>query len=231
MNLNLISRLKGAILKTLKNSVIYCNRNGYEYASLSNKKNKFLKDQLKRIGFYKLFTTNNGNLVYVHQIVAFLDQGAAWLKHGYEITQGTYEVHHINSLPFDNRPENLQIVSCADHRAVHEAMTQRYPGRVRSLEPTPINRNGQKVTNPGHFLVNLLQQTMEKTLEAAGLEKINFDSIDALFNIPANIYKKWWGTCFSCNSTKMIKKRIDKAREKFKESGESILKVMRFIIN
>jgi hypothetical protein len=53
--------------------------------------------------------------VYVHQLAA--------IAHGANphdvFSSGEYEIHHRNGIPFDNRPDNLTVVSKEQHRAIH----------------------------------------------------------------------------------------------------------------
>lgn len=213
--------------KAVNSAVINYNTHNYQYATKS--KNRWLFSLLKVTGFFNLFSSNNGHIVYIHQVVAFIHYGKDWLRHGYQIRRGEYEVHHLNSIPFDNNPHNLVIVSCADHRAVHEAMNQSYLGFPLSLKPTPINRQGKLVSNHKHFVVDLFKQTMELTLNSAGISAPPFDSVDALLRFPTSIYSQFWGNCFTTNTSKAISKKIKQARSLKTLLGDSILDVMRFI--
>ena len=53
----------------------------------------------------------DGKWVWVHRRVAEIQSGS-------KIPKG-HEVHHINRIKTDNRPENLQILSKDEHRAIH----------------------------------------------------------------------------------------------------------------
>ena len=53
----------------------------------------------------------DGEWVWVHRRVAEIQSGG-------KIPKG-HEVHHINRNKTDNRPENLQILSKEEHRAIH----------------------------------------------------------------------------------------------------------------
>ena len=59
-------------------------------------------------GYLQFF--ENGKWVWVHRKIAEIQSGI--------IPEG-HEVHHINGNKTDNRPENLQILSKEEHRAIH----------------------------------------------------------------------------------------------------------------
>lgn len=237
--------LQKKIRQALHIAYLYYNSSGYQYAT--KKKNKFLFTLLRLAGFFKLFTTNNGNLVYVHQIVAFCEYGVYWLKHGYEITQGTYEVHHLNSCVSDNRPENLVIVSCADHRAVHNAVNQKYLGKIYSPQPTPINSQGQLIKNHKHFLSDLVKRSFEATIEYAEQQGVTAFAMkktltqenwaDLLLNLPPQLLTHWWcrgglnwnwnGKQLIKDNLKKLKRQVDSGLLELKELG--VLLTLRFI--
>ena len=58
---------------------------------------------------YKTYR-HNGKTNYVHRLVATKAYG--------KIPKG-HEVHHKNRIKTDNRPQNLQVVSKAQHMAIH----------------------------------------------------------------------------------------------------------------
>lgn len=238
--------LQKKIKQAISNACINYSTGGYEYATKS--KNKFLFTLLRLAGFFKLFTSNNGNMVYIHQIVAFAHYGVYWLKHGYEITQGTYEVHHLNSCVTDNRPENLQIVSCADHRAIHNALNQNYLGKIFSPQPTPINSQGQLVKNHKHFLTELVKKSLEATIDYAEQQGVTAFDIkktltqenwaELLLNLPPQLLSHWWcrgglgwdwnGKQIIKDNLKKLKKQVDSGLLELKELG--VLVSLRFII-
>lgn len=66
---------------------------------------------------YERFTIHNSGDVKnmrVHQLVA-ISEGA----NPYDLFGGGYDVHHKNEIPWDNRPENLEVIEHSEHRRLH----------------------------------------------------------------------------------------------------------------
>jgi hypothetical protein len=147
----------GAILNVIK--TIKCKKSGRLFAKRADNKSVFRT--LTRSGFFDFHTTNNGEIVGVSQIVAFYACGGyKALSNGFKAEEGVVEVHHINGVTDDNRPENLTYLSKQDHIIVSSATNTPLIGRPKSEEPTPFNKQGETITNPIHFLANILQQTL-----------------------------------------------------------------------
>jgi len=56
--------------------------------------------------------------VYVHQMVAIADGADPS-----DLFGGIHEVHHANGIPWDNRPENISVVTPASHAERHDDWT------------------------------------------------------------------------------------------------------------
>jgi len=61
--------------------------------------------------------------VKVHQLVAIAD-GADPYK---VFSNGEYECHHKNRIPWDNRPENIELLDGIEHDELHAAERERAP--------------------------------------------------------------------------------------------------------
>ena len=66
----------------------------------------------------------NGYLQYYKNGWKWVHRTIAQIKIGRKIQPGD-EVHHINREKLDNNPENLQILSKEDHRAIHQEELKR----------------------------------------------------------------------------------------------------------
>lgn len=76
--------------------------------------------ETKRTGYERWTTkTPDGeqHSIYVHQLVAIAD-GAPPEK---VFSEGEYHVHHRNNIPWDNRPENLELLDGREHLSRHSA--------------------------------------------------------------------------------------------------------------
>ena len=62
-------------------------------------------------GYQQFFDTVKGSWQWVHRRVAEIVSGKP-------IHPG-YEVHHINREKLDNDPDNLQVLTKEEHRAIH----------------------------------------------------------------------------------------------------------------
>ena len=49
--------------------------------------------------------------VYIHRLIAFMDEGLDSLDGNY--------IHHKNRIPWDNRPENIEVMSPEEHGEIH----------------------------------------------------------------------------------------------------------------
>ena len=49
--------------------------------------------------------------VYIHRLLAYLEVGLEGLEDMY--------VHHKNRIPWDNRPENIEVMTAEEHGSIH----------------------------------------------------------------------------------------------------------------
>lgn len=66
---------------------------------------------------YEYFRCRRGDddsTVYVHQLVALLDDVDPSI-----VFAPDHDVHHVNHVPWDNRPSNLELRDAIEHRTEH----------------------------------------------------------------------------------------------------------------
>lgn len=57
------------------------------------------------------YTSSQSENVYIHRLLAVAEYGIERVKGN--------DVHHINGVPWDNRPENIEVVSREEHNQKH----------------------------------------------------------------------------------------------------------------
>jgi len=69
--------------------------------------------QMMPRGYMRWTSNYNGSQdrVYVHRLLAVAE-------HGFDAVAGN-EVHHRNHIKWDNRPDNIEVLSTAEHRREH----------------------------------------------------------------------------------------------------------------
>ena len=101
---------------------------------LPSKSNRPFINQLHKVGFFDVFSTNNAYDdpnsfgVYLSQVVMFLHYGIDWVRKGFKLNADSIEIHHLNSNVCDNRLSNLSIVT----KSLHSFLTSLQIGQPRS---------------------------------------------------------------------------------------------------
>ncbi|WP_161973239.1 HNH endonuclease [Halostella litorea] len=73
-----------------------------------------------------------GRIVYVHRLLAVAE-------HGFEAVADS-DVHHSNHVPWDNRPENIELMDASDHGQYH---SKEYWERRQSAENDQIEQTAR----------------------------------------------------------------------------------------
>lgn len=149
-----------------------------KYTVLFGRKNRYLFILLSDIGFFKFNTTNNANIVGLHQIVAYITKGYKAFTSGFTITKNIH-VHHIDSNPSNNTPSNLIYVTSQEHLLITQACDLNTDHiKVYTGDVCPFNSKGLPVLNQFQRLSNLVSKTITKTFKTLGISiKIRPDSI------------------------------------------------------
>ena len=100
----------------------------------------------------------NGYLQYYNNGWRWVHRTIAQIKTGRKIQSG-HEVHHINRQKLDNNPENLQILSKEEHRAIHQEELKK---RIKKRLKKNSDNRRQTLKEENEFLT--LQQRLEKIL-------------------------------------------------------------------
>jgi len=105
------------------------------------------KNDTRRESEYKLVATATLNNMTLDELIHILRNDPLKSKMIKIIPKG-YEVHHKNGNHEDNSPENLEIMTCKDHRAIHkeERYSKFNQGIPKFVKVTSIKRIGVKKT-------------------------------------------------------------------------------------
>jgi len=69
-------------------------------------------------GYELIVDKDSQTAVRLHQVVQLTDNDPHKV-----FSNGEYETHHINGVPFDNRPDNLVLLPRHEHRRIHAAQS------------------------------------------------------------------------------------------------------------
>lgn len=90
----------------------HLNRNGIETRSRSEAFRKLHPSICTNSdGYIYAADSNNGDLVYLHRLLAVSEYGLEKIA--------DKDIHHKNSIPWDNRPDNIEVISKRDHGSIH----------------------------------------------------------------------------------------------------------------
>lgn len=151
----------------------------YKAYNLNLQENLELKTRLLIDGFFAFHTTNNGLIVYCHQIVAYYHCGGIHaLKRDLVCKKDEYEIHHINGNTFDNNPNNLVYLP----KVIHQEITINQRRLIKYLKlfgKKSFNRNfkniiiwnkqGRTVKSILDFIAYWLEQTLWKTAHSLSI--------------------------------------------------------------
>lgn len=172
--------MKAADLTQFKVSFSGRHPHRYRAYNLNIPENQPLKEKLEQDGFCGLHCTNNLNIVYEHQIVAYYNCGGIHAgRRGFKAPRGIISCHHINGNTFDNRPQNLIYLQDDLHNEITKSQRRIRKGlKVWSeteaetvTDLVPIwNRQGRPIKNIQQFVLRVLTQTLVNTAITMRLE-------------------------------------------------------------
>lgn len=138
-----------------------------------NESNQHVFDQLRLDGFFDLHVSNKGEIISIHQIVAFYKCGGIHaMRRGYVAQQGQIEVHHLDGNGLNNSSSNLRYVSVEIHNFItrHQKYILKYirlfkKGLIDQVDDEVLlwNSRGKEIKNKISYAMVLLVMTMKKT--------------------------------------------------------------------
>lgn len=179
--LNLVKRVLPLIMKTRQTKD--------KRITLFKSNNKWIFKQLHLLGCFDFYSTNNGNIIGLSQVIAFLSYGWKAFRNGFTAPKHTIEVHHINGDVTNNNPDNLIYLSKEDHQVVSDLSYTPFYGKVNWVGHTPFNRQGKTNTNKTHFLINVIQETIEAVTSRRSNTKLSIPFYEVLLNLPQSLWK------------------------------------------
>lgn len=180
-------RIQQIIKGFLSSSTIYCNTSGYRFVNLDLKKHSNFKRFLHKIGFFHFHSTNSGRVVSVHQIIAFVYKGFKAFKNGFIAPKGQVEIHHLDSCPYNNSPENLVYVSPQEHQIISDSVGTGYIPFFKYPSFCEFNQQGKTTSQPKQRLAYLIKLTFEATMSK--LDKpIKVNTPEILLYLPYKLF-------------------------------------------
>jgi len=151
---------------------------------------QFFSDILDNIGIFDFFPNNNGQIIGVSQVVAYVFKGGWQALYYHGIDGSNLEAHHINGNPADNRPDNLVFLSRQDHQFVSNCTYTPFHGKVKWEDATPFSRKGKVLTNSKHFLANIIKETVAAISLSHTRKKTHLAFSKLLISLPKKLWKQ-----------------------------------------
>lgn len=181
----LLSRLKSAVISQMQ-----CVQGSDERYKLFKSQNQLVFKLLQKLGFFTFYPRNRGFVINRSQVIAFLNFGYKALLNGFTTEDAQVEVHHLNGNVWDDRPENLEYLSKADHCIVSNCTNTPLVGRpLTSPVGTPFNKQGKLIKDSKHHLANIIQATLKATSSVRG-GFVNVSVVQIFNDLPKRLYTK-----------------------------------------
>lgn len=157
----------------------------------NNGRNQGLFQAIEQDRFFDFYITNNKQIVYLHQLVAFYCcGGVAALNNGFVCPKGIYEIHHLDGNTFNNHPANLQYLNNDAHviitkhqRAVGKRCKylRKFKSEFDSSAVTCWSRKGKEITDTARWITALIVKTVVKSAVANDVT-IHYSKLTRWFN-------------------------------------------------
>lgn len=183
-----------AALLLLDKAKTFTNKNGY--VCVIRKENKELFKAMEDLQFFEFQSSNKTKQIAgVHQFVLYLHRGVwTWRYFKYKLEaadkEGTRrtDIHHLNSVVSDNRPENLVYVTPQQNSFCADAVCRPYHG-LRALNSANVKTWAKY--NGASDTAKLIRLTMIRTFEAMGFTLEQMPTVaNILLQLPINVGKE-----------------------------------------
>lgn len=139
----------------------------YSTYTSSENKNKDLFKRLETLGIWDFQVGNTKHqIIKRSQIISFCTEGYRWLMAG--LTMEGHEIDHLDGNPKNDSPENLKILSKADHGLCTQMQLGFFTSYQyvefdysKDKQPTLANRKGERIKDTGNFLTHYIAQKLE----------------------------------------------------------------------
>lgn len=128
---------------------------------------------LKDCGFFAFHVTNMGQIVSLHQIVAFFHCGGLHaLRRGKTCEKGKHEVHHIDGNTMNNHSSNLVYLSVEAHNFITFHQRHLHKGVRKGVKKNSLqeasagelwNKAGREVVNILFYILKVFKLTLHKS--------------------------------------------------------------------
>lgn len=113
---------------------------------------------------------NGDDVCKIHQLVAIAEG-----HDPYKVFSRSHHVHHINEIEWDNRPENLQLLSRSEHLRMHK-MKKKYEERRREMKLDGERVDRRPGNGSGQYSDDAFDDENPEDLYQASKAKTTFNS-------------------------------------------------------
>ena len=125
---------------------------------------------------------SKGGKIYVHRYIASLKIGR-WLN-------PDEQTHHKNSIKYDNRPENLEVLSAENHGKIHSIRKRKnFPRPCTSCKKLTLNKYYCSVKCSSLHRRKVERPSKEILVQM--IKSISYCAVGRKFGVSDNAVRKW----------------------------------------